>query len=131
MRDFVIKSWEGLRQPGIDPFEYPEELPQYLREVAKAAEEEAETVDQIAEFYGKNAGAFKECVDYMERAAVVPAVIDKLVEADEAIEAAWLAFREGAERLGEAADLVEAAQAEAEAEYGDRDVPRFDRASMR
>lgn len=127
--DFVIRSWESLREPGIDPFEYPEELPEKIGEAATLVRDEAETVETIAGFYGKNVDAFKEYVEYMNTAGVDPSVIDLLHSASEAIEAAYAGIRGAAEQLNAAADLVEAARRAAEGVYGDHNVPRFDRAN--
>jgi hypothetical protein len=129
MSDFVIHSWEHLRAPDIDPLGFPEELPQHLREVSALAEHEAETAGKIADFYARNAGAFKEYVDYMNSAGVDPEVIAELVAANETVEGAQVAFRDAARQFNDAADLVQAAYRAAESKYGDFDMPRFDKAN--
>ena len=54
-------------------------------------------------------------------------MVASIQSAADALESAAAARQQQAENYGDAADLVTSAQANAEAEYGDNQVPRFDK----
>lgn len=123
-----VRSFDDLHDPGIDPMEYPEQLPAHLAEVQKLVGDRAAEMEAEAADLDRQAQALRSYVEYMEGAEVDGDAMSSLLESAEAFEAAAGARRQLAEQVSASADLMSHAQRSADAQYGDQHVLRFDRA---
>lgn len=124
-----IRQWSDLADPSIDPFEYPAELPQHFAEVARLLTDEAAMIEAASDNAKAGADTFDGYVEYLDTAEVAPSVLSPMVDAAEAIQTAVSFIRQAAQAMADAATLAEQAQRASEDEYGDQEVPRFDKAN--
>jgi hypothetical protein len=124
----VVASLEGLSE-NIDPFLYPEHLPEHFRNAATRARRVAEDYDELSNDEEKRRGAIEAEIDYMEGADLEPAVIAPLREILDDVVHAHQAMSDQARRWDDIADKFVHASRAAAAEYGDNKVPRFDKAN--
>jgi hypothetical protein len=124
-----VRSFADLREPDIDPFEFPEELPAHLREVARLVTERAAELEAEADQLRAQAADVRAYIEYMEGAEVDPGMLASLSDAAESMETAAAQRMAAVEEVGAAGDLVGHAAAAAESRYGDMEMPRFDKVS--
>ncbi|MDN5920868.1 MAG: hypothetical protein L0I76_38170, partial [Pseudonocardia sp.] len=123
-----IRTFADLNEPGIDPLNFAEELPDQLGEAYRLVSDRAEELGQEADRHRAEAEALSAYADYMEQAEVESGIASELRAAADAADGIARQLSEAASGMGDAAESVGSARRAAEAEYGDFKMPRFDRA---